>query len=254
MRDFNTPEYWAAVKAGKISWEQVEADEADYEARRSRALATSGRYSARSMIADELARWPIPEATEAYCPELSAWVTENRNIYGATEKVLKKLAEYIYQRDRERREADVTKSYLANATGFCERAVQYALRQLERFGLIETSVVRENGWVVGLRIKLLNKALPRHHHARWPQHVRPPVFVSLFRFHVQEIDRNIEKKLVAESRRTLGEQPESYKQHSIYNIEPVRVWAQRCMNGAWKAYRDSLPLFDAQGLSPPLPS
>lgn len=251
MTAFNTPEYWAAVKSGKISWDQAQADQAKYEGRRSRAIATSHRYSTKSMMADEISRFPVPEATEAYCPELSAWVTENRNIYGATESILRKIAEYIYQRNRESRSADVTKSYLSEATGFCQRTVQYSLRQLERLGLIETHVVREGGWVMGLRIKLLNKALPRHHWEQWPRHIRPPVFVSMFHY---RMDRNIEKKLDAESRRNQGEQPATNKQHSIYNIEPVRVWAQRCMDGVWKVYSNSAPLLARQEKPPPLPA
>ncbi len=71
---YNTPEYWQAVKAGIISWEDANNDEKEYLIRRKRSLETCHRYDM-----NEKPRYDKPN-TAAYTPEMSAIIDEDKNL------------------------------------------------------------------------------------------------------------------------------------------------------------------------------
>lgn len=86
-------------------------------------------------------RHPSPRDTGAYVPEMAARMDDDRNLTDGARRCARKVAEYIYIRNREGREADITVSYLMRALGRCRRTVQRYLRQLEREGYIDVFVV-----------------------------------------------------------------------------------------------------------------
>jgi len=113
---------------------------------------------------------PRPRDTGAYIPELSERLERDPNLTDGARRCARLLAAYAYRRDREDRAAQITVSYLQRALCKCRRTVQRYLRELERFGYIETSVVlgRRSRMCTGLIIRLLGPLFARHHKQKWP--------------------------------------------------------------------------------------
>lgn len=113
-----------------------------------------------------------PRPTGAYVPELAAMIDNDRNLTDGARRCARKLAEYVYSRDRDRRTAKITVSWLMKALRKSRRTVQRYLRRLERAGYIKVAVIH-NGirMCAGLVVELLSALIPRH---GWPQKLMKP--------------------------------------------------------------------------------
>src|ERR1019366_5710612 len=158
----------------------------------------------------------------AYIPELAARVEDDLNLTDGARRCARKLAEYIYCRNREGRTAEITVTYLMTALGKCRRTVQRYLRQLEREGYIGVEVLRAGTRMcAGLLVELLAPLFPRHRREKWPQTRRSPDAT-------QESQNNSSR----------------YK----YTLIPRRIWALCCMDGVFRSYMKTispLPPFPA---------
>ena len=138
--------------------------------RRERSLQTCHRP------AREKLRHPSPRDTGAYVPETAARIENDLNLTDGARRCARKLAEYVYRRNREGREAEITVTYLSKALGRCRRTVQRYLRQLEREGYIDVHVVpsERTRMCLGLLIRVLNPLVPRHRRHKWPEKAGKP--------------------------------------------------------------------------------
>ena len=178
------------------------------EARRLRSL----RFC--HLPAEAKPRRPSPHPSGAYIPELAARLEDDSNLTDGARRCARKLAEYIYRRNREGRTAEITVTYLMAALGKCRRTVQRYLRQLEREGYIGVEVLRAGTRMcAGLLVELLAPLFPRHHRVKWPQTRRDPDATQ-----------------------------ESQNNSSRYNylLIPRQTWAVKCCNAIWEAYMKTL--------------
>src|ERR1035441_2136224 len=61
-----------------------------------------------------------PRESGAYVPEMAARLEDDRNLTDGARRCARKLAEYIYRRNREGRAAEITVPYLLRALGACQ--------------------------------------------------------------------------------------------------------------------------------------
>jgi hypothetical protein len=123
------------------------------------------------MPAEPKPRHPSPRDSGAYVPEMAARLENDRNLTDGARRCARKLAEYVYRRNREFRHAEITVPYLMKALGRCRRTVQRYLRQLEREGYIDVRVVPSvhTRMCFGLLVRLLKPLIPKHRRNRWPE-------------------------------------------------------------------------------------
>jgi hypothetical protein len=160
-------------------------------------------------------RRPSPRPSGAYIPELAARLEDDSNLTDGARRCARKLAEYIYRRNREGRAAEITVTYLMAALGKCRRTVQRYLRQLEGEGYIGVEVLHAGTRMcAGLLVELLAPLFPRHRREKWPQTRRDPDAT-------QESQNNSSR----------------YK----YLLIPRQTWAVKCCNAIWEAYIKTLP-------------
>ena len=120
-------------------------------------------------------RQPAPRDTGAYVPEMAARIEDDRNLTDGARRCARKITEYVYRRDRENRQAEITVTYLMRALGRSRRTVQRYVRQLERAGYISVEVIPAGTRMcAGLIVEPLAPLLPRHHRARWPPKLIEP--------------------------------------------------------------------------------
>lgn len=174
-----------------------------------RSLQTCHRPSLQ-----ERPRHPAPQESGAFVPETAARIEDDRNLTDGARRCARKLMEETYRRDREGRTLEITVSYLGRALGKCRRTVQRYLRRLEEEGYVSIDVAAgaRSRLCVGLVIKLLAPLFPRHHKERWPGTLRDP-----------------------------GATPESLN-HRFKILIPRDSWAQRCMDGVFRALMKTNPL------------
>lgn len=111
-----------------------------------------------------------PRDSGAFVPELAARIEDDRNLTDGARRCARKLAEYVYRKDRAGRAGDITVTWLMRALGKSRRTVQRYLRQLEREGYIAVEVVHaRTRMCAGLFVELLAPLFPRHHRQKWPQ-------------------------------------------------------------------------------------
>ena len=114
-----------------------------------------------------------PRPGGKYVPELSAALDDDRNLTDGARRCGRKLAEYVYRRDRDTRTAQITVTWLMKALGKSRRQVQRYLRQLERAGYISVAVIHTGTRMcAGLMIGLLAPLIPRH---GWKKSIKPDV-------------------------------------------------------------------------------
>lgn len=153
-----------------------------------------------------------PRDSEAYVPELAARIEDDRNLTDGARRCARKLAEYIYRKNRAARAGDITVTWLMRALGKSRRTVQRYLRQLEREGYIAVEVVHaRTRMCAGLFIALLAPMLPRHHRQEWPQ-----------------------KLMDSDAPRVSQNNKPRYK----YSRES---WALRCMDGVFRSFMKTHP-------------
>lgn len=168
-------------------------------------------------------RYDPPCETNAYVPELSARLDDDRNLTDGARRCARKIAELTYRSNREGRVLDVTVTYLMKALGRCRRTVQRYLRLLEEAGYICADVVKgsRSRMCVGLLITLCAPLFPRHHKEKWPGRLANP-----------------------------GATQESQNQRFIDSLKgnPRRIpraeWALKCMDGVFRSLMKTLPPFD----------
>ena len=73
-----------------------------------------------------------PGPSGKYVPELAAAVDDDRNLTDGARRCARKLAEYVYRRDRDTRTAQITVTYLMKALRKSRRQVQRYLRKHRR--------------------------------------------------------------------------------------------------------------------------
>lgn len=153
-----------------------------------------------------------PRDSEAYVPELAARIEDDRNLTDGARRCARKLAEYIYRKNRAARAGDITVTWLMRALGKSRRTVQRYLRQLEREGYIAVEVVHaRTRMCAGLFIALLAPMLASHHRQEWPQ-----------------------KLIDADAPRLSQNNKPRYK----YSRES---WALRCMDGVFRSFMTTHP-------------
>lgn len=161
-----------------------------------------------------------PPDSDAYVPEMSARIEDDRNLTDGARRCARKLAEYIYRKNRSERAGDITVTWLMRALGKSRRTVQRYLRQLEREGYIAVEVVHARTYMcVGLFVELLAPLLPRHHRRKWPQ-----------------------KLMDSDAPQTSQNNRTRYK----YSRES---WALRCMDGVFRSFMKTLPPLPAIPIS-----
>jgi hypothetical protein len=173
-----------------------------YLARRARSLRTC------HLPATPKPRHAPPLLTDAYMPELAARIDNDNNLTDGARRCGRKLAEYIYRRNREGRNSEITVTYLMNALQRSRRTVQRYLRQLEREGYIAVEVIHAaTRMCAGLFIELLSPLLPKH---GWPQKLGNP--------DVPPVSQNHRSRI-------------RYSRES---------WALRCMDGVFRSLTKTL--------------
>ena len=210
---YNTPEYWKAVNAGHISWEDAERAEKRYQDRRMRSLQTCHRYSMT-----ERPRYEKPN-TGAYTPEMSVKVQRDKNLYRNAVFAALFLMEKAYRQARDTRTLRITVSYIAKGIDRSVSTVRRYLRSLEEEGYIRIDIVRHvaTGMVACLEITLLKSMFPRHHKKQWPQRLEKP-----------------DRSFLTDKESLL-----------VYiGKESRKEWALKCMNGVWEAFMKTSPLLD----------
>ena len=155
---------------------------------------------------------PPPRDSGEYVPEMAARIDNDRNLTDGARRCARKLAGYIYRKNRAARAGDITVTWLMRALGKSRRTVQRYLRQLEREGYIAVEVVHaRTRMCAGLFIALLAPMLPRHHRQEWPQ-----------------------KLMDSDAPRVSQNNKPRYK----YSRES---WALRCMDGVFRSFMKTLP-------------
>lgn len=153
-----------------------------------------------------------PRDSGAYVPELAARIDDDRNLTDGARRCARKLAEYTYRRNRDRRTAEITVTWLMRALGRSRRTVQRYLRQLERAGYISVLVIHAGTRMcAGLMVELMAPLFPRHHRARWPQKLIEP------------------------------DAPRKSQNNRIRYRSSRQSWALRCMDGVFRALMKTLP-------------
>lgn len=151
-----------------------------------------------------------------YIPELSETLERDPNLCDGARRCARILAAYTYRRDRDRRTAEITVGYLAQALGRCRRSVQRYLRALEHAGYIRADVIasHRSRLCVGLVVTLLRPLFARHHAQKWP--------VKLLNSGATQL---------------------SQKHSSRYRTQriPVERWALRCMDGVFRSLMQTIP-------------
>jgi hypothetical protein len=162
--------------------------------------------------ADERPRHAPPRDSGAFVPEMSARIEDDRNLTDGARRCARKLAEYIYRKNRAARAGDITVTWLMRALGKSRRTVQRYLRQLECEGYIAVEVVHaRTRMCAGLFVELLAPLLPMHHRQKWPQKLM-----------------DSDAPLMSQNNRP------RYK----YSRES---WALRCMDGVFRSFMKTLP-------------
>jgi hypothetical protein len=166
--------------------------------------------------AEPKARHAPPRDTGAYVPELAARIDDDLNLSDGARRCARKLAEYIYRRNRETRQSEITVTYLAKALGRCRRTVQRYLRQLESEGYIQVHVVASDRtrMCFGLLVRLLTPLFPPHRRQTWPLKVGKPDATALS----QKNSQRYKTRIVSRA-----------------------VWAFYCCECVWRSYMKNLP-------------
>jgi len=122
------------------------------------------------MPAEPKPRHAPPHDNGAYVPEMAARIENDRNLTDGARRCARKLAEYMYRKNREGHAGEITVTWLMRALGKSRSTVQRYLRQLEREGYIAVQVIHaRTRMCVGLFIELLAPLFPRHHRQKWPR-------------------------------------------------------------------------------------
>jgi hypothetical protein len=189
----------------------------DCHARRSRSLKHC------HLPAEPKPRHAPPRDTGAYVPEMAARIENDRNLTDGARRCARKVLEYIYRKNRESRESEITVPYIAEALGRCERTVQRYLRLLENEGYIQVYVIpsERTRMCIGLLIRILDPLLPRHRRHKWPEKRGNPAATAM--------SQNKSHRYI--------------KGSMVRPMKPITraLWASLCCEGVWRSYMKTLP-------------
>jgi hypothetical protein len=143
---------------------------------------------------------------------MAARIEDDPNLTDGARRCARKIMEYVYRKNREGRESEVTVTYLAKALGRCSRSVQRYLRQLEAGGYICVAVIHaRTRMCAGLLVEVLAPLFPRHRRQEWPRKL-------------------MDKDTTRES--------QNNRLRYKYSRES---WALRCMDGVFRSFMKTLP-------------
>jgi hypothetical protein len=161
-------------------------------------------------------RHAAPRDSGAFVPELAARIEDDRNLTDGARRCARKLAEYVYRKDRTARGSDITVTWLMRALGKSRRTVQRYLRQLEAEGYIAVDVIHAHTRMcAGLFVRLLSPLFAPHHHKQWPENAIKP--------DAPRVSQNDRFRI-------------KYSRES---------WALRCMDGVFRAFMKTCPHLSA---------
>jgi hypothetical protein len=162
--------------------------------------------------AEERPLHPQPRDSGAYVPEMAARIDDDRNLTDGARRCARKLAEYVYRKNRDKRTAEITVTWLMKALGKSRRSVQRYLRQLERAGYISVAVIHAGTRMcAGLMVELMAPLFPRHHRAKWPQKLIEP------------------------------DAPRKSQNNRLRYKSSRESWALRCMDGVFRSLMKTIP-------------
>jgi hypothetical protein len=162
--------------------------------------------------AEQKPRLTPPRDSGAYVPEMAARIEDDPNLTDGARRCARKLAEYIYCRNRETRSAEITVTYLMRALRRDRRTVQRYLRLLEHAGYISVEVIHAaTRMCAGLLVELLAPLFARHHRREWPQ------------------------KLI---KKDAAWKSQNHRLRIKYSRES---WALRCMDGVFRSLMKTIP-------------
>ncbi len=165
--------------------------------------------------AEEKPRKTSPRDTGAYVPEMAARIENDRNLTDGARRCARKLMEYVYRKNRDGRNAEITVTWLMSALGKSRRTVQRYLRQLEREGYIAVDVLHAHTRMcAGLFIELLAPLFPRHRREKW-----------------RSKSMNSDAPRLSQNNRS---------RHKTVRI-PRALWFLRCADPIWRAWQKTLP-------------
>lgn len=212
---YNTPEYWQAVKAGKITWDQVHKDEDTRQERSKRSRQTSWRYSLDRCLEPE----PFDD-TNGYVPEMAERIERDPNLTGEARRCLRIISAMSYRQNRQGRFIKCTIKYLMNALGRSRSAVKGYLRLLECLGYIKRDVIKDffTRMITGIRVTLTDRCFSSHFNKKWP----------------------------GKNGGIPGGQLSGHKVESEIYI-PALEWWHKCSGGVWRSLMKTAPLLAAAG-------
>jgi hypothetical protein len=153
-----------------------------------------------------------PPDSGAYVPEMAARIEDDPNLTDGARRCARKLAEYIYRRDRETRSAEITVTYLMHSLRRDRRTVQRYLRLLEDAGYISVEVIYAGTRMcAGLLVALLAPLFARHHRHQWPHKLGNP---------------------------DAARKSQNHRLRIKYSRES---WALRCMDGVFRSLMKTIP-------------
>jgi len=151
---FNSPQYWRDCVRGWITDQQQRQDQADFEARRRRAIDSKHNKAApphRHLRA-------APRQTKQFSKSMSTQAARDDRLTPQS----KALLQVLVARTGRGRSTDTTKTTLGIIMNRCPRSIQRYVQELTKFGYIRTQVrkSRRTGFFIGLRIWIMNGVMP----------------------------------------------------------------------------------------------
>ena len=151
---YNTPDYWAAVREGRISWEAAGRAHARYEERRRRARDSRGTSAA--IPARHLR--PAPRESRQWCRPMATTAARDDRLTPQA----KALLQVLTARCGRHGWTETTKGTLGDVMSRHPRSIQRYVRELIRFGYIRARAVRSavSGLYTGMRLWVTAHVLP----------------------------------------------------------------------------------------------
>lgn len=151
---FNTPPYWRDCSRGWISAEEQQADQADYDARRKRAVDSKHHKAPSPHRHDR----PAPQVSKQFAKPMATQAARDDRLTPQS----KALLQVITARTGKGRSTDTTKTTLGKIMNRCPRSIQRYLQELIKFGYLRTQTIksRRTGFFIGMRIWIMNSVLP----------------------------------------------------------------------------------------------
>jgi hypothetical protein len=162
---------------------------------------------------DDWRTFEPPADSDAFVPQLSARLENDRNLTDGARRCGRKLAEIAYRQKRSCY-LEITVTFLMKALRRCRRTIQRYLRELERAGYIKAFVrdTERTRMSAGLLVRLCGAMLPRH---GWPERRNPGATFESHKNAEEDKGRRI----------------------------PVQMWALRCMDGVFRSFIATIPPF-----------